>query len=139
MSKELKKILASITNEGVHKASGVEMPPNNRDDYAVVMLYNLNKFALNMASNMSHSYKNKLGFICKNPVEKLENNEEQKEALKTALRGVWDEYKDDLAPYMSPVATLMIVNFTILTSSMERVEPPAEKSEEKNDTTIIEV
>ena len=135
--KELKEILANLTTEGVQKVNGLETPPNtsNRDDYAVLVLYNLNKFVLNMASNMSKKYENKLGFVVKNPVEKLEKNEEQKEALKTALRGVWDEYKEDLQPYMSPVATLMIINFTIITSSME----VAVKTEEKNDTTIIEV
>ena len=82
---ELKQILATLTAEGVQQTQGIEAPPNNRDDYAVVLLYNLNKIALNLAENMSHSYRHTLGFECKDAVKKLEENEEQKQALKRAI------------------------------------------------------
>ncbi len=133
--KELKEILASVTSEGVEKVQGIEPPPTNKDDYAVVLLYNLNKMVLTLAENLSTNYENKLGFRCVNVVKKMETNEEQKQALKDALRGVYLEYKDEIEPLLSPIAVLALMNLSILTQSIERIvviKHPEDSQKEKS-------
>jgi len=133
--KDLKKLLASLTAEGIKNINGVEAPSNTGDDYAVMMLYTLNKLVLNIAESVSHKYGNKIGFELEDVCKNLEQNEEQKASLKLALLGVWLEYKKDIEPYMSPVTTLLLVNMTIISSNIKK-HTKVQKQENK---TIVEV
>jgi len=139
---ELKQMLVKLTEVGVKQTQmPTDIPPQNtgslpevlapssRDDYAVMMLYNLNKLMLNVSERLSDSYKNQIGFKFKDVVKNLESNEEQKQSLKEALMMVWLEYKDEIQPMMNPIYTLLLVNFTILTSSIEK--------KQKNEKKII--
>ena len=124
---ELKKILAGVCSVGAVDAQGfddskdkkTQIADDIKESYVVGSLYAFNKCFLGAVEQISYSYKEHLGGrYCKDLIKKLEENQRQKEELKRALVAIYHEYKEDLDTYISPVTSLLLINFSIIIQSL---------------------
>jgi len=115
---ELIELLGSLTDEGILKT---KMPSkvDIQEEYASNALLNMNMVLLGVCETLTYKYRSYLGEkYCKGIVKRLCESEERRNQLKQALIEVYRKHKDVLDTAISPEATLIMINISLVLESL---------------------